>query len=130
MAIKTRIEEKLSNYQEISEMIFKRSHTASDIFNDDKQWNMLHIANHMVYIDILKEGIKLELKPCATSTGYYSGVWSGLEISFSDFENDKKFEDIVTDWKNSLLKNDIEKAKSEKAYEYKRYLELKELFGD
>jgi len=125
-----RIEEKIANYQEISEMIFKRSHTASDIFNDDKQWNMLHTANHMVSVLILKESIKFELKPCATSTGYSSGIWSDLEISFSDFENDKKFETIVTDWKNSLLKNDIEKAKSEKAYEYKRYLELKELFGD
>lgn len=123
-------EEMLSIYENISALIFKRKSMASSIFNDDKQWNIFHSANHIVSVDILKENIKLELMPCAASTGYGCGVWGGLEISFSDFENDKRFETIVTDWKNSLLKNDIEKNKLEKGYEYKKYLELKELFGN
>jgi len=130
MAIKTRIEEKLSNYQEICELLFKRRHRANNIFNNDKQWKMFHPSDYLVSIDILKEKINLKLMPCITSPICYSGIWAGMDISFSDFENEEIFTEIMTEWKNSLLKKDIDKAKTEMSYEYKKYLDLKELFGD
>lgn len=127
---KITIKEKLDIYNDISNLIYQREHSASNIFNDDKQWKTFHPSDYIVSVNILKEKIKLELMPCITSTGYYSGIWGGMEISFSDFENEERFAEIVTEWKKSLLIKDIDKAKTEMSYEYKRYLELKELFGD
>lgn len=53
-----------------------------------------------------------------------------IEIPIMDLCVENAFIKRMVDWRDSLIATEVEMAKKEKSYDYQKFLDLKELFGE